>query len=108
MDKLERVYNNISSPVDRVYYIKHFTDHHLLIYMHYFNKYSEDERRKIFERVREVYQNNKEYIYSDLVYRPFKRTLLKIVLDNDYEEFSKIASMVSDAFLEELKELTNN
>ena len=31
MDKLERVYNNISSPVDRVYYIKHFTDHHLLI-----------------------------------------------------------------------------
>ena len=108
MDKLERVYNNISSPVDRVYYIKHFTDHHLLIYMHYFNKYSEDERRKIFERVREVYQNNKEYIYSDLVYRPFKRTLLKIVLDNDYEEFSKIATMISEAFLEELKELTNN
>ena len=76
--------------------------------MHYFNKYSEDERRKIFERVREVYQNNKEYIYSDLVYRPFKRTLLKIVLDNDYEEFSKIATMISEAFLEELKELTNN
>lgn len=107
IDKLESIYNNISSPVDRVYYIRNFTNHHLFIYMHNFNEYSEDERRKIFDRVREIYLNNKEYIHTDLVNRPFKRTVLKLVLENDYEEFSKIASMVSEAFLEELKELTN-
>ena len=108
IDKLESIYNNISSPVDRVYYIRNFTNHHLFIYMHNFNEYSEDERRKIFDRVREIYLNNKEYIHTDLVNRPFKRTVLKLVLENDYEEFSKIATMISEAFLEELKELTNN
>ena len=91
---------------DRIYYIRNFTNHHLFIFIHSFNDYSEDERRKIFEKIRELYLNNKGYIYTDFLYYPYRRMILKLVLDDNYEEFSKIASMISSQFLENLKILS--
>ena len=105
IDKLTKVYKNASS-LDRVYYIRNFTNHHLFIFIHSFNDYSEDERRKIFEKIRELYLNNKGYIYTDFLYYPYRRMILKLVLDDNYEEFSKIASMISSQFLENLKILS--
>ena len=65
--------------VDKIYYMRNFTSHHLFIYIHSFNDYTDEEKRKIFDEVRKMYLENEKYINSRLLYSPFKKIILKII-----------------------------
>ena len=104
LEKVEKIIN-FASVVDKVYYLRHLTTHHLYIFINSFNNYSEKERKIIFNRVREIYINNLDYVYDKIVYLPSKKIILHLILDNDYKKFSEIASMISEEFLNNLEKM---
>ncbi len=107
VDKLNRIME-LANESTKPYYMKTFINHHMYIIINSFNKYSEQDKKRLFLLIREFLIRNKDYIYERLVYQPYKKYMLKTILDNKYDRFHKIATFSSNDFFKVLNNLSEN
>ena len=106
LDKHDRIMN-ISLEHYKVYYMKNFVTHHMYVLINNFNIFSKSEQKEIYNLIRNHLLKHKYYIYERLIYMPEKKYILNLILEDNYKEFLKIATLASQDFLNKLKKLSN-
>ena len=90
----------------RVYYVIQFITNYMYVIINAFNNFTESEQKEIYSLLRETLLKHEYYIYEKLVRLPEKRFILHSLLDDNYEEFSKLAKLTSKAFQEHVEKLS--
>ena len=90
----------------KVQYMKEFITNHMYVILNSFNNFSENEQKEIYEMIRNHLLKYRYYIYEKLVRVPEKKHMLDLILDNNFDEFLKIAKLTSSVFSRTIKALT--
>lgn len=106
IDKVNKIIN-ISNENMKIQYMKIFINHHMYVLINNFNRYSEDKKKEIYNLIRKQLIDNKQYIYERIIYQPAKKSLIRIILDDNYNEFYKIATLISEEFFKVIKDLSS-
>ncbi len=97
MKRISTIIEN-SNEKDKHVYLSKLIINDIYIYLYRFNSYTEKERKEIYNSFRNFVIDNKQYLYEKDIKSGAKRELLNITLNNDYQEFLKVALCISSTF----------
>lgn len=87
----------------RVNYTSFLVNHDFQIYFNIFDLYTDEDKIKIFNGMREMLLKWIDFYYIEYVNRIIGKALVLTLLNNDYERFNTIATLVSKQYLEDSK-----
>lgn len=76
-------------------YIRIAIAHDFRIIYNSFGNFSESEKKKLYEMMKDILVSNEEYYLSSLIVKVENDECAKALLNNDYEHFSDMANLIS-------------
>ena len=95
--RMEQIYNMCDNNFKRAY-VKFFVTHDLAVFINDYNRYSNNDKKKIFDMYREFFIKTKKYIYFNNILNVQKRVLFQLLLKNDFSRFDLLSTYLSTAF----------